>query len=92
MFFSPPPFDHTKLLLVDDIWSLVGSTNWDARSLRLNFEFNVECYDDVLAAELNAIVDQKIIAARELSLAEANSLDLPRKIRNGLARVLSPYL
>ncbi|MDP3225689.1 MAG: phospholipase D-like domain-containing protein, partial [Rubrivivax sp.] len=40
---SPPPFDHTKLLLVDDHWSLIGSTNWDARSLRLNFEYNLAC-------------------------------------------------
>jgi len=36
---SPPPFDHTKLLLVDGAWALLGSTNWDARSLRLNFCF-----------------------------------------------------
>jgi cardiolipin synthase len=41
---SAPPFDHTKLLIVDGIWAMVGSVNWDARSLRLNFEFNVECY------------------------------------------------
>jgi cardiolipin synthase A/B len=37
---SPPPFDHTKAFTVDGQWSLIGSTNWDARSLMLNFEFN----------------------------------------------------
>ncbi|MFB3077337.1 MAG: phosphatidylserine/phosphatidylglycerophosphate/cardiolipin synthase family protein, partial [Lysobacterales bacterium] len=92
LYLSPPPFDHTKLLLVDDIWSLVGSTNWDARSLRLNFEFNVECYDEGLATELNAVVDEKIARSRPLSLADVNSIHLVRKIRNGLARVFSPYL
>jgi len=28
---------------MDDYWTLFGSTNWDPRSLKLNFEFNVEC-------------------------------------------------
>ena len=45
VWLTPPPFDHTKLMTVDGIWSLIGSGNWDARSLRLNFEFNVETYD-----------------------------------------------
>ena len=92
LYHSAPPFDHTKLLLVDDAWSLLGSTNWDPRSLRLNFEFNVECYDELLAAELNAIVDEKIAGARQLSLDEVNSTHIARKVRNGLARVFSPYL
>ena len=35
---SPQPFDHSKILVVDGFWCLIGSTNWDARSLRLNFE------------------------------------------------------
>ena len=52
IWHSPPPFDHTKLFLVDDVWSLIGSSNWDARSLRLNFEYNVECYDEGLAREV----------------------------------------
>ena len=32
-------------MVVDGIWSLIGSANWDPRSLRLNFEYNIECYD-----------------------------------------------
>ena len=35
--YSAPPFDHTKLMVIDSVWSLIGSTNWDPRSLRLNF-------------------------------------------------------
>ncbi len=45
VWLSPPPFDHSKLMVVDGTWALVGSANWDPRSLRLNFEFNLECYD-----------------------------------------------
>jgi cardiolipin synthase len=38
VFYQPPPFVHSKLLVVDDIWTLIGSANLDTRSLRLNFE------------------------------------------------------
>jgi cardiolipin synthase len=40
IFERPGPFDHSKLMLVDGAWCCLGSANWDARSLRLNFEFN----------------------------------------------------
>ncbi|WP_131726364.1 phospholipase D-like domain-containing protein [Ruegeria denitrificans] len=92
VFFTKPPFDHTKLMLVDDVWALVGSTNWDPRSLRLNFEFNVECYHRELSEELHVILDSKALGAREISLEEINDLPLLTKLRNGFARLLSPYL
>lgn len=92
IYFSPPPFDHTKLFLVDGIWSLVGSTNWDARSLRLNFEFNVECYSTELGAALAAIVNQRLDRARELTLDEATGRGTLARVRDGFARLLSPYL
>ncbi len=92
VFFSSPPFDHTKLLLVDGLWSLVGSTNWDPRSLRLNFEFNVECYSRSLGAELEAIVASRIDGARELTLEEFENRKIVLQLRDGLARLLSPYL
>jgi cardiolipin synthase len=92
VFLTPPPFDHTKLLVVDDLWSLIGSTNWDPRSLRLNFEFNVECYDERLAQELNAVIDVKLKSAEQLSLEDVNSRPIFVKLRDGLARLMSPYL
>src|SRR5690606_28003425 len=39
------PFDHAKLMTIDGVWSYVGSSNLDSRSLRLNFELDVEIYD-----------------------------------------------
>jgi len=89
---SPAPFDHTKLFLVDGRWSLIGSTNWDARSLRLNFEYNVECYDGALAQRLDRIAAARIADARRLEAAELQALPLAVRLRNGLARLLSPYL
>lgn len=88
---SPPPFDHTKLFVVDRCWSLIGSTNWDARSLRLNFEYNVECYDPALANALVGMVEARVARARELHpQAVAGSVFV--RLRDGLARLASPYL
>lgn len=89
---SPAPFDHTKLMIVDDAWCLFGSANWDARSLRLNFEFDVECYDPALIRELQPILDQKIGSSRLLTYEEWNRRSLLVKLRDGIARLASPYL
>ena len=92
IFYTPPPFDHTKLMIVDDVWTLIGSTNWDPRSLRLNFEFNVECYDEHLSRTLNQLVDRKVETAREVTLDEVNGRRFPVQLRDGLSRLLTPYL
>jgi cardiolipin synthase len=92
VWLSPPPFDHSKLMLVDDSWALFGSGNWDPRSLRLNFEFNVECYDSDLVATLDDIVTEKINDARPLSRDELDRRSLPVKLRDGAAWLFSPYL
>jgi cardiolipin synthase len=92
MLMTPPPFDHTKLMLVDDGWAFVGSTNWDARSLRLNFEFNIECYDRALVADLHRIVDTKVATAQPLTVEALERRPFPVKLRDGVARLFTPYL
>ena len=90
LYEMPPPFDHSKLFLVDDDWCLVGSSNWDSRSLELNFEINVECYDTRLSRELSAIVDDKLIDAKALDSAPRRPFVL--RVRNNFFRLFSPYL
>jgi cardiolipin synthase A/B len=92
VWLSAPPFDHTKLMIVDGYWTLFGSSNWDPRSLRLNFEFNVEAYDAKLAAELTAWVERKILSAKAVTLYDVDSRPLPIRLRDGVARLLTPYL
>jgi cardiolipin synthase len=92
VWFTPPPFDHSKLMIVDGAWSFIGSANWDARSLRLNFEFNVECYSLDFAASLAAIARDKLAAAEQLDLAQIESRSLPRKLRDAFAALFTPYL
>ena len=90
LYELPDPFDHSKLFLVDEEWSLVGSSNWDARSLDLNFEINMECFDARLNGKLRSIVDNKLSKAVKLESARAQHFFV--RIRNNFFRLLSPYL
>jgi len=92
VWLTPPPFDHSKLMIVDGHWVLLGSANWDARSLRLNFELNVECYGRELAHDLTRFIEQKFHGAHEVTLAEVDGRTLPAKLRDAAARLFSPYL
>jgi cardiolipin synthase len=92
IWLSPPPFDHSKLVIVDECWVLLGSANWDPRSLRLNFEYNLECYDQELAKRLTEIFETKRLQSHAVTLEEVDSRSLPGRLRDGVARLATPYL
>lgn len=87
---SPAPFDHSKLMTIDDEWSLIGSANWDSRSLRLNFEMTVELYDAELARRLSAMIEEKCVDP--IGLSELDERSLVIKFRDAAARLMAPYL
>ena len=92
IYLGPPPFDHAKLMTVDGEWCLVGSSNWDTRSLRLNFEFDLECYDKELCAHIDDLIDHKI--ARSQRIDESLLAAGPKwaHLRDAAVRLLLPYL
>jgi cardiolipin synthase len=92
VYLSPPPFDHSKLFLVDGLWCLIGSANWDPRSLRLNFEYVVECYSEELVSRLMQVSDAKIAASQLLTIETLENRSLPVKLRDGIVRLAQPYL
>ncbi len=92
VWMSPPPFDHSKLMVVDEAWCTFGSANWDPRSLRLNFEFNVECFSPQVAGVTANLIREKIASAQPITLADVDGRSLPIKLRDGLARLATPYL
>jgi cardiolipin synthase A/B len=92
IWLTPPPFDHSKLMIVDGHWVLLGSANWDARSLRLNFELNVEGYGREFAGQMGKIVQQKLRGARAVTLDQADGRSYAAKLRDAFARLFSPYL
>lgn len=92
IYYQPPPFIHSKFLLVDDHYVLIGSANLDPRSLRLNFEFNLEVYDQGLNETLARHFDSLRQKSRAVTLEEINSLPMPVKLRDSFAKLFSPYL
>jgi cardiolipin synthase A/B len=92
VWYQPPPFVHTKLFLVDGIWSLIGSANLDPRSLRLNFELDMEVYDAEFTGRLEGDFLETLSQSREVTLAEVDGRQLPERIRDGVAKLFSPYM
>jgi cardiolipin synthase len=90
VWLCPPPFRHSKVMVVDGAWSLIGSSNWDMRSFRLNFELCVEVYDPNLSAALEDLVEQN--KAKRLDLADINGRGFATRMRDAGARLLLPYL
>lgn len=92
VYYQPPPFVHSKLLLIDDDYAMVGSANLDPRSLRLNFELNVEAYDRALVAELAAHFAAVRERSREVALAEMDGRPFITRLFDGMAWLFWPYL
>ena len=90
VLWSAPPFNHGKLMTVDGAWCLIGSANWDMRSLRLNFELDVELLDPGLAARIDALIDET--PTREATLRELLARSVPVRLRDAACRLLLPYL
>ena len=92
VYFSTGAFDHSKLMVIDDDYSSIGSSNWDARSLRLNYELNVEVYGRKFADVLLDIFEQKKQGAYLYSETLSLSRPFIKKLRDGFMRLFSPYL
>jgi cardiolipin synthase len=65
-----PTMMHTKAMVVDGVWSVFGSANFDNRSLETNDEMNVVVSDTDLAARLRAEFEHDLQSAKKLELDE----------------------
>ena len=92
VYLQPAPFVHTKAILIDDYYSLVGSANLDPRSLRLNFEIVVEVFNQPFAQELGEHFEQNLASCNLLDENQLLSRPAWEKTRNALAWLFSPYL
>jgi cardiolipin synthase len=91
IYLQPPPFSHTKLIVIDARYAQIGSANLDPRSLRLNFEIAVEIYDAKVCGQLATYV----LSAREHARAPITASS-PRgllgNLRDSFFWLFSPYL
>jgi cardiolipin synthase len=79
---------HLKLLVVDDLWSIVGTTNFDNRSFEHNDEVNVGIRDRGIAQRLLADYDRDIAESREITLEEWRRRPLWEKLIGAVAWIL----
>ncbi len=94
---QPAPFAHTKLVLIDEIYTFLGSTNFDPRSLKLNFELNLEVFSEKLNTQLFLYAKEIIKKSNEVRsfqyLINYNSFwGFLKRLRNASAWIFSPYL
>ena len=92
VFYQPPPFAHTKMLVVDGRYAQIGSANFDPRSLRLNFELAVEVYDSSFAGRLTEHFEGIRERSKEITLEEVDGRSLPVRLRDSICWLFSPYL
>jgi cardiolipin synthase len=80
---------HQKVIIVDGVWSCVGSTNFDRRALQLNDEVSMGVLDPALATQLKAAFENDMQFARERKFDEWQHRGLWHKALDGLAYLAS---
>jgi cardiolipin synthase len=80
-----PALLHAKTMVIDGVWSTVGSTNLDSRSFALNEELNVVVYDAGVARRLEVIFDEDRSNSRRVTYEAWSRRGLPSRILEILA-------
>ncbi len=75
-----PTFMHAKLMVVDETFVSVGSTNFDERSFRLNDEANLNIFDAAIAREQIEIFNADLARTREVTLEEWRNRPLRQRV------------
>lgn len=87
-----PTLIHQKIVVVDEAWAHVGSTNFDARSLALNEEVGIGVLDTQVAADLKAAFLHDLEHCRELTLEQWCGRPLHARIFERLAYLVHDQL
>lgn len=85
-------FDHSKLLSVDATWAFIGSSNLDPRSLRLNFEVDLEVLDTDFASGIDARIAAATDSATQVTLASLRARPFITRLVDRILWLGSPYL
>jgi cardiolipin synthase len=91
-YFYRKGFMHSKILIIDDFVSIVGSANMDFRSFEQNFEISAFIYDKKTAKELNKIFENDLSNSKTVILEEWNNRPRIEKAKESFARLISPLM
>jgi len=87
-----PTMYHTKVMVVDDLWVSVGSTNFDSRSFRLNDEANLNLLDPDLAAELTGHFEEDKVRSHRMTLEAWRRRPWRQKLQERAAEMVRSQL
>ena len=87
-----PTMMHAKSMVVDGIWSYIGSMNFDNRSLSFNDESLLVALDPEVGAQMNSIFMDDIKSSQEMKLDEFRKRPLSNKILEWCAQKLRRVL
>jgi cardiolipin synthase len=85
IFEYQPTMLHTKLMVVDGVWTSIGSINFTARSMRANAEANLAIYDRDFARQAEQVIEQDLARSREITAAEWRARGLCDRLRESYA-------
>ncbi|EFM58970.1 cardiolipin synthase [Brucella sp. BO3] len=85
-------FNHSKLMTIDGAWSYVGSSNIDPRSLRLNFEVDLEILDRDVARQVEERIGRVIEQSREVNLVRLKNRPFLERLLDRIIWLGSPFL
>ncbi len=85
-------FLHAKTLIIDEEIASVGTANMDIRSFKLNFEINAFVYDSDVATSLTNNFKEDLKSSLEITQERYDSRSNIIKIKESIARLLSPLL
>jgi cardiolipin synthase len=88
IFEYSPAMIHAKILTVDGRWSVVGTTNFDSRSFRLNDEINLAVVDERLYDRLEKDFARDLADSREITLQQWQKRSIFDRINEYLGWVL----
>lgn len=92
IFEYQPTMMHCKVMVIDGLWSSVGSANFDDRSFRLNDEANLNVFSEELAREQIALIDADIAKSRRMVIHKWKHRKFGRRINERLALLLRSQL
>jgi len=92
IFEYQPTMMHAKTMVVDGIWSTIGSSNFDDRSFRLNDENNVNVYDEAIASQMETMFFEDLARSEEITRRRWLRRPFFNRIRESVASWFKPQL
>lgn len=87
-----PTMYHCKCMIIDDLWTSIGSANFDNRSFRLNDEANLNVINPDFARDACAKFDEDLAASRPFTLEDWDSRSVTSKVADASAALLRSQL